>query len=1059
MLDFWKKITMAEANDIFRRELVVRFGPFELHVRAGELRKHGIPVKLREQPFRILVLLVSHPGEMVLREEIRLSLWPNNTIVDFDHNINAAINKLRNVLGESAENRRYIETVGRRGYRFIGVVEEVKDPNSAPLVDAPSGPLDDLPNDKAMSRYRLLDTLGRGGMGVVFRAEDLALHRQVALKFLSEDYAGNPPLQERFHREARAAAALNHPNICTIYDIGEHESRPFIAMELLDGHTLADRLAGRALPVKEAVNLAIQILDGLDAAHRRGIIHRDIKPANLFVVAPARGRSEQAKILDFGLAKLLPEAAPSAVDPAHVRATARPAASHLTVPGAPMGTASYMSPEQVRQEELDARSDLFSFGVVLYEMLSGQPAFHGTSPAELTDAILKSDPPELAIVPRQLDRIVRRCLEKDRERRFQSAADLRFALISAPDSERPQLAPKQTHRAWIWSSFIAALVCLSSYWLIRRSLPAASLPDAMFSRLTSDSGLTTDAVISSDGKFVAYASDRADPGNLDIFVQQVDGSGNAVRITDDPSDDDQPAFSPDGSQIAFRSAREGGGIFLVSALGGQARLLIPGGEHPRFSPDGRMLCYAISGKPQGNGLFVQNMRDSVRRQIGAACDLDSPGGVWSPDSARILFSAHCNVSGGNPTSTSYQDHASARAAVWISTLDGKLVRNRQFDDLGDYTYEGNSIQQWLANPSRVLATHRVRDAVSILEAPVSPDGAKATGPRRQLTFAGLESAASASSSGRVALTYQNREEHIWSIPIDGRGRATGDLAQLTFGFADSYPSLSQDGLKLAFASSSAGSSGIYFRDLAAHTQRLLPSVSLSASSSAPFLNPEGTKIVFQQLVGGLWSFYEEPVMGGAARTLWGGTKDWLNLYSWSPDGATLLFNRAEGGAGVIRKIDLRTLKDTPFLNDPEFEIFDGNFSHDGRWVCFNAVKEGHSRIFIAPFRSTTVPRSDWIPVTDGPLDEKQKFSNRDDLIFFSSNRDGHLCIWAQALTRDKRPQGSPFPVYHAHQRRRSLANVTPSGWTIVVGPRLIVLNQAQLSGNIWLMELPDPAVR
>ena len=199
--------------------------------------------------------------------------------------------------------------------------------------------------------------------------------------------------------------------------------------------------------------------------------------------------------------------------------------------------------------------------------------------------------------------------------------------------------------------------------------------------------------------------------------------------------------------------------------------------------------------------------------------------------------------------------------------------------------------------------------------------------------------------------------------------------------------------------------------------------------------------------------------GGAPRKLWGGTKDWINLYSWSPDGATLLFNRAEGGEAIIHELDLKGPKDVPFLSDPEYEIWDGNFSHDGRWVCFNAVKEQRSRIFIAPFRNTLVPRSEWIPVTDGPLDEKQRFSDRDNVIFFSSNRDGHPCIWAQPLTRDKRPQGTPFPVYHAHQRRQSLANVTPSSWNIAIGPKLIALNQAQLSGNVWLMELRNPARR
>ena len=310
---------------------------------------------------------------------------------------------------------------------------------------------------KKVSHYRVLEVLGGGGMGVVFKAEDLKLGRRVALKFLPEETASDPLTLKRFEQEARAASALNHPNICTIYEIEEHEGQPFIVMELLEGETLRELISAAKtrtapLPLEKLIDLAVQITEGLEAAHQKGIIHRDIKPANVFVTTQGQG-----KILDFGLAKLVPALADAEAYPGreyqgdYVHATTgEPAltpASDLLLSrtGVAMGTEGYMSPEQIRGEKLDARTDLFSFGLVLYEMATGQRAFAGDTVAVLHEAILTHDPkPSKQLnpaLPENLDRIIRKALEKDRDARYSTASEMHVDLenltqdISVPTRE------------------------------------------------------------------------------------------------------------------------------------------------------------------------------------------------------------------------------------------------------------------------------------------------------------------------------------------------------------------------------------------------------------------------------------------------------------------------------------------------------------------------------------------------------------------------------------------------------------------------------------------------
>jgi pentatricopeptide repeat protein len=432
----------------------IRLGRFELDLHSGELCPIGVEddrqkIVLREQPFQVLRMLIASHGKIVTREAIKKQLWPNDTIVDFDHSINVAIRILRQALGDTADNPQYIETLARRGYRLRMPVEwletttRVIRPRAAAQRAFPG--LAGLVGKKVL-HYRVLEVIGGGGMGMVYKAEDLKLSRRVALKFLPEELASDPFALRRFEREAQSASALNHPNICTIHGIEEYEGQPFIVMELLEGESLLERLNAaeeHRLPITTVLEVATQISEGLQAAHDKGIIHRDIKPANIFLT-----RKDIAKILDFGLAKLawVEERGAAGIDAPlgasaaqSSTASAEPntgaseqAMQGLTNTGDAIGTARYMSPEQIRKELLDARTDLFSFGLVLFEMATGSHAFSGETEAALHDAILCQPAPTARelnpSVPRALDSVIAKALEKDRARRYRSAAEMHSDL-------------------------------------------------------------------------------------------------------------------------------------------------------------------------------------------------------------------------------------------------------------------------------------------------------------------------------------------------------------------------------------------------------------------------------------------------------------------------------------------------------------------------------------------------------------------------------------------------------------------------------------------------------
>ncbi len=407
----------------------VRFGPFLLDLDTADLKAGGRTVRLPEQQFQILYMLLKKAGGVVTREEIRKTLWPNDTIVEFDRSINAAILKLRSALRGSSNPAGFIETVARRGYRLLAPVEPFDDQrepvtprsaNAATLIG------------QVVSHYRVLSLLGGGGMGIVYGGEDIRLNRPVALKFLTEELSRRPSLLQRLEHEARTASSLNHPNICTVYDFGEHQHQPFMVMELLEGETLRDLIATlscadpekRPPSLAQLLGIAIQIADGLEAAHARGIIHRDIKPANVFVT-----RSGTVKLLDFGLAWQ------SNVVPREKNGGCPdPSPGHVPHQAAASGTPDYMSPEQLRGEPLDPRSDLFSFGIVLAELFCHTHPFRRETADQTARAIQNEAPRLSGDVLQSVLVVIRRLLSRSLDLRYQSIAQARIDLERIAES-------------------------------------------------------------------------------------------------------------------------------------------------------------------------------------------------------------------------------------------------------------------------------------------------------------------------------------------------------------------------------------------------------------------------------------------------------------------------------------------------------------------------------------------------------------------------------------------------------------------------------------------------
>ncbi|HKV80235.1 MAG TPA: protein kinase [Candidatus Sulfotelmatobacter sp.] len=802
---------------------VVCFGPFKLDLKAAELHNDGQKIRLQEQPFRILEMLVHNADEVVTREEIRKKLWPNDTIVEFDHSINAAIKKLRLALGDSAEEPRYIETVARRGYRLLVPVKWMDaqlvnvhvDQVPAQSPAAASGNL----IGRRVSHYRVLEVLGGGGMGVVYKAEDIKLGRRVALKFLPEELAHDTAAMERFEREARAASALNHPNICTIYEVEEHEGQPFIVMELLEGQTLReligaadDPVAGTndyqgPLPLEMLLDVAVQITEGLDAAHQKGIIHRDIKPANIFVTTEGR-----AKILDFGLAKLQ-ESEPLDVEPRSTSAEPRQQEWNpnltLTRTGVAIGTAGYMSPEQVRGEKLDARTDLFSFGLVLYEMAAGQRAFTGETAAILHAAILNEAPTRVRDVnsgiPPKLDQIIERALGKNRDVRYQSAAEVRSDLRSVvgglsgkTDTSSARLPLNRWSRA-LSAGALALLLVAGVVWFTKRQ--TSTQPELKQLQLTANSSenAVMGGAISPDGQYLAYADLQGihikllETGETANVPQPESLKGKQVnwQIT--------PTWARGGTSFIANAKPHGErpSIWMVPVIGGPPRKLRDDGLAYTVSRDGSRVAFGANlGRLFYRELWLMRPDGGEARKLYEVDEDSAIGGAeWSPDGQRLAYPRWRQPIGekfewhfesrdlkGGPPTTIASDFDLTAITDWSWVPDGRILytvpdysdsrentcnfwQTRMNPRTGEPFEKPKRLTNWsgfcLDSPSttadgKKLTFRRTSVQSSVYVADLQGNGARITAPRRFTLNEGRDFPAAWTADSKAIVLVSNR---------------------------------------------------------------------------------------------------------------------------------------------------------------------------------------------------------------------------------------------------------------------------------------------------------------
>lgn len=894
-------------------------------------------------------------------------------------------------------------------------------------------------------RFQIEALLGAGGMGEVYRAWDRKLHRRVALKVLPAHLTQQPALQQRFQREARAVSALSHPQICPLYDMGREGERDYLVLEYLEGETLATRLQRGPLSPAEWRLTAEEICRALAYAHQHGVIHRDLKPGNIMLTASG------AKLLDFGLAKHLSPLRPSTTS---VAAEASSLASLHTDEGTILGTVAYMSPEQAEGKAVDGRSDIFSFGCVLYEMVTGARAFQGDSRISTLAAILRGEPRPMRelvpLTPPALEQIVKRCLEKEPSARAQTIDEVRTTLANLIlPTYLPAHVPLRIP-ILRWALLAAPLlvvvlgVVLGQRWWVNR-LDRNRPPQLV--QLTRDSGLTNGGTLSPDGKLAVYISDRSSLATPQLWLQQVDGRG-VVQLTKDCQNVRNPAFAADGSRVFF-SCDQGGlpSLYEIPVIGGEPRILVKVGSIPRPSPDGKWLHYM--GGPATATPFLLALKDNQSHRWRNDFELLFPGVAWSPDSRNIAFVGAQKAS----------DHLSGDLVdIWVAPLaGGPAVNTHLLAKLKPRfgPYDSPEISAWLPG-NRIVFSCRIAEHRNLWLVHLSARTWQPTTEPEQLTSDISEASGGSFAAGRLVFDSSLRHFTIAEVSLNGPTLATYDDSRtLTRDDCEgTLVGVTPTGGSAVFVSERLGTGDLYRLDRRTkQVTRLTVGANLKARTGTARMSPDGTLVAYEghptvpngsHVQSSVWMV---PVQGGVAQHVCdqcGRVGDWL------PDNRGLVLWTIEPDPQVSL-LELNSGRRSVLLRQPGHVFVAPRLSPDGQWLAFDALTQNRtvSHLFIAPLRSgSPIPESAWSPF--GPKQEGERWtvcawSPGGRNIYFINF--GSPTIWLQQLdAATKDPIGSAKAVIHLD------GGVRLPGFGLAVTNDHLFFDFSHWTGNVWMMD-------
>ena len=908
-----------------------------------------------------------------------------------------------------------------------------------------------------LGHFSLLEKIGEGGMGRVFKARDARLERLVAIKLLAEARLGDAGRRARFIQEAKAASALNHPNIITIHEVGEQNGQTFIVMELVAGKPLNELIPAKGMRLTEALRIAAQVADALTSAHAAGIVHRDLKPANIMVDPHGR-----VKVLDFGLAKL---STPSVAVTLEADEGTRTLVMEqpITEEGMIVGSVPYMSPEQADGKPVDARSDIFSFGAVLYEMITGQRAFRGESRVSTLAALMEKDPQPPSEIssntPPDLERLIVRCLRKDVNRRSQSMADVKLALDELRDESesgklvRPVEAAQSGVRRWLWPTVAIASLLIAAgalAWNYFRTGASQSKVPELVRVSPYDGHSYSHPAISPDGGFVAYISDRS--GKNELWLQQV-GGGDPIQLTHASESVAFPVFFPDGKRILYVTTsadNRKSTIQVISALGGDSRVLIQGGRIvnvcPILSPDGRQMAYFEDDAR----LMTVSSSGGKPRELSAWARMPAEyfgSAAWTPDGRYLL----CLMTTSSPATN-------ARKPEWFAfPVDGgNPVATGAGDALGAAGF-GIGFPAVMVG-DRVLFIY-LRGRYLTGEIRLWPGSWQVHGVPRQLSFGTVaEIPSSSNSAGTVALEAGSDDvSDFFLVPVSHvTGQPTGVVRRLTKDRRYKFLLLKSGRPGYAYfrvPDDNFRSDSIYALNLDTGQQDLmaagLPVLSVSA------ISPDGRRLVYSVPAGDSYSILLSDAGADSAETH-EVCKGCGMALGFSPDGRFVMYDPTAKiksdpkRKSTIRLLELANGKDSPWLEHPTDSVFLGNsLGQDSGWFQLSLNppgSTGSARKFLVRWSESLVPESEWIKIPPETTVNSSRVSPTGNVFYHFEGSQ------LMAARFDSKAPGfsEPYPVKFV-----SGSAITPKpddDW-IVRGPGLVFSHIETGIPSVWLMKL------